>query len=92
LKTKEKDNHKLKLLIHITLKTAVVEDILDDKSKNIKNSFQIITPRRTMVLKAKTPEEKADWIKHLQNCIANQLEKSKSFQSNSVKSSLDLIQ
>lgn len=107
LQTKEKEKNKLRMVAHITLRTANVVDVLDDKSKSmhflhwicseffifdgfciypcltlcaeIKNSFQLETPRKTLLLKAKTAEDKRDWMFSIQKCISEQLQKSKSF-------------
>jgi len=79
LKTRERDKRKVRLLAHITLKTASIVDLVDDKAKSIKNSFQIVTPKKTMTVKVKTPEEKKEWMTAIQDNITNQVEKSKTF-------------
>lgn len=55
----------------------------------VKNSFQIATPKKTIMVQAKTPEEKQQWMQAINACIQQQVEKSKSFTSPLHKQELD---
>jgi hypothetical protein len=95
INSKERDNRKLKLLMHISLNTVLIEDIHDDKAGSehvfsilftfvgFKNCFRLNAPKKSIIVKAKTPEEKEEWMRLIQSSIDNQLEKSKSFHGSS---------
>jgi len=78
LKTKEKkERNILKMKAHITLMTADIMDVPDDKK--LKNSFQIVTPRKTILLSARSSEEKSEWLKELIDCKQTLTKKSMSY-------------
>eukprot|EP01114_Cavostelium_apophysatum_P018021 TRINITY_DN5486_c0_g1_i1.p1 TRINITY_DN5486_c0_g1~~TRINITY_DN5486_c0_g1_i1.p1 ORF type:complete len:583 (-),score=165.26 TRINITY_DN5486_c0_g1_i1:50-1798(-) len=74
LMVKEKGDGKLKLKMHISLLTADIIDIHDIPEHKIKNSYQVVTPRKSLLVTAKSAEEKKLWTQTISNC-KEQLEK-----------------
>jgi len=87
-----KDNKKYKLLLHINLTNIDIVDIQDDKKTKIKNTFQLSNKSKgkTILLSAKSPEEKTVWIQHILTQKESQHKKQMSFQVSSLQvSSID---
>ncbi|XP_078400490.1 pleckstrin homology domain-containing family F member 1 isoform X3 [Cetorhinus maximus] len=57
----------------IPLEDVNVEDLADNDS--LKNQWMIKTSRKSFIVCAATPLEKEDWMKHLNNCVKQLLEK-----------------
>jgi len=79
LVTKEKGPKKLKLKMNITLRTANVVDVADNKNTKVKNFFQLTTPKKNILMQTKTQEEKDEWMKAIAQCVKEQIDKGKSF-------------
>ncbi|XP_067854053.1 pleckstrin homology domain-containing family F member 1 isoform X2 [Heptranchias perlo] len=57
----------------IPLEDITVEDLADDDG--LKNRWMIKTSRKSFIVCAATPTEKEDWMKHINNCVKQLLEK-----------------
>ncbi|XP_069757807.1 pleckstrin homology domain-containing family F member 1 [Narcine bancroftii] len=57
----------------IPLENVTVQDLPDNTDQ--KNQWMIKTSRKSFVVCAATPFEKADWMRHIANCIQQLLEK-----------------
>ncbi|XP_067905455.1 pleckstrin homology domain-containing family F member 1 [Heterodontus francisci] len=57
----------------IPLEGVTVEDLADDES--LKNQWMIKTSRKSFIVCAATPLEKDNWMKHINNCVKQLLEK-----------------
>ena len=95
-----KNGSTLRLLAHITLKTAHCNSLPDEPGKSmfynnnnnynflfveIKNKFHLETPKKNIYLKTKTLEEKTEWLSLINDCINLQVTKSESFATLSKK-------
>jgi len=90
IKAKQKE-HKLKLSMHISLLTAEIVDVAEDSKQKHKNCYQIVTPRRTILVEAKSAEEKKEWISLINECKDKLIVKSKSYKTLNAKPSMDEI-
>jgi len=81
VKDKPKEN-KLKLIMHISLQNAQVIEVPEDpKNKITKLQYQIVTPRRTITVTAKTAEEKHEWVRLITDCKEKVIMKSMSYKN-----------
>jgi len=81
LKVKPKDN-KLKLIMHISLQNAQIIEVPEDpKNKISKLQYQVVTPRRTITVTAKTVEEKQEWVRLIIDCKEKVIQKSMSYKN-----------